>query len=209
VIGGPKLGKTSLVRTALNGLADRTVIEMDLGTDPSPRFELVPRSIVVLDNLDGIADSAIESLLARVSAAGASGVVVTGGRRLRTLLGHSRTGASVSFRLYPCSAGRVDGKPSLPDEAVSPLWRPRPRCGAIPMGAVRPASGCRSWGGPRAAATVLPDRARGTGESHPGRVRHRHPRHQDGFGHTRLPGCHQSLDSERGGHTLRRLSAAQ
>jgi hypothetical protein len=103
VIGGPKLGKTSLVRTALNGLSDRTVIEMDLGTDPSPRFEVIPGSIVVLDNLDVIADSAIESLLARVSAAGASGLVVTGGRRLRTLLGHSRTGAGVSFRLYPLS----------------------------------------------------------------------------------------------------------
>ena len=83
VIGGPKLGKTSLVRTALNELSDRTVIEIDLGTDSSPEFEMVPESIVVLDNLDAIADSAIESLLARVSAAGASSTVVTGGRRLR------------------------------------------------------------------------------------------------------------------------------
>jgi hypothetical protein len=109
VIGGPKLGKTSLVRTALNELSDRTVIEIDLGTDPSPRFEKVPESIVVLDNLDAIADSAIESLLARVSAAGASSTVVTGGRRLRTLLGHSGTGASVSFRLYPLSV-LLDGE---------------------------------------------------------------------------------------------------
>ena len=54
VIGGPKLGKTSLVRTALNGLLDRTVIERDLGADPSPGFEMVPGSIVVLDNLDAI-----------------------------------------------------------------------------------------------------------------------------------------------------------
>ena len=36
VIGGPKLGKPSLVRTALDGLSDRTVIEMDLGADSSP-----------------------------------------------------------------------------------------------------------------------------------------------------------------------------
>jgi hypothetical protein len=109
VIGGPKLGKTSLVRTALNGLSDRTVIEMDLGTDPLPRFELVPGSIIVLDNLDAIADSAIKSLLTRVSAAGASSIVVTGGRRLRTLLGHIETGAGLSFRLYPLSV-LLDGE---------------------------------------------------------------------------------------------------
>jgi hypothetical protein len=109
VIGGPKLGKTSLVRTALNELSDRTVIEIDLGTDPSPEFEMVPESIVVLDNLDAIADSAIESLLARVSAAGASSTVVTGGRRLRMLLGHSGTGAGVRFRLYPLSV-LLDGE---------------------------------------------------------------------------------------------------
>ena len=78
VIGGPKLGKTSLVHTALNGLSGRTVIERDLGADPPPRFELVPGSIVVLDNLDAISDSAIESLLARVSAVGVSSLVVTG-----------------------------------------------------------------------------------------------------------------------------------
>jgi hypothetical protein len=82
---------------------------MDLGTDPSPRFEKVPGSIVVLDNLDAIVDSAIESLLARVSAVGTAGVVVTGGRRLRTLLGHSGTGAGVSFRLYPLSV-LLDGE---------------------------------------------------------------------------------------------------
>jgi hypothetical protein len=108
IIGGPKLGKTSLVRTALNGLSDRTVIERDLGTDPSPRFEMVSGSIVVLDNLDAIADSAIESLLARVSAA-ASSIVVTGGRRLRTLLGHSGTGVGLSFRLFPLSV-LLDGE---------------------------------------------------------------------------------------------------
>ena len=103
VIGGPKLGKTSLVRTALNGLSDRPVLEVDLGMDPSPRLAAVLGSIVVLDNLDDVAGPAIEPLLARVSAAGAAGLVVTGGRRLRTLLGHSGTLAAVKFRLYPLS----------------------------------------------------------------------------------------------------------
>jgi hypothetical protein len=109
VIGGPKLGKTSLVRTALDGLSDRTVIEVDLGMDPSPRLAVVLGSIVVLDNLDDVAGPAIEPLLARVSAAGAAGLVVTGGRRLRTLLGHSGTLAAVKFRLYPLSV-LLDGE---------------------------------------------------------------------------------------------------
>ena len=102
VIGGPKLGKTSLVRTALDGLSDRTVIELDLSTDPSPRLGGVPGAVVVLDNLDALADSAIEPLLAR-AAAGAASIVVTGGRRLRTLLGHSERLADMKFRLYPLS----------------------------------------------------------------------------------------------------------
>ena len=109
VIGGPKLGKTSLVRTALEGLSDHTVIEVDCGTDPSPRLDVVPGSIVVLDNLDDVAGPAIEPLLARGSAAGAAGLVVTGGRRLRTLLGHSGTLAAVKFRLYPLSV-LLDGE---------------------------------------------------------------------------------------------------
>ena len=65
--------------------------------------------IVVLDNLDAIADSAIESLLARVSTSGASGVVVTGGCRLRSFLSHSGTGASLSFHLFPLSV-LLDGE---------------------------------------------------------------------------------------------------
>ena len=109
VIGGPKLGKTSLVRTALDGLSDRTVIEVDLGMDPSPRIAVVPGSIVVLDNLDDVAGPAIEPLLARLSAAGGAGLVVTGGHRLRTLLGHSGTLAAVKFRLYPLSV-LLDGE---------------------------------------------------------------------------------------------------
>lgn len=73
VIGGPKLGKTSLVRAALDRLVDRMVINVDLGTDPSPRLGEVPGAIVALDNLDSLADSAIEPLLARV--AGAASIV--------------------------------------------------------------------------------------------------------------------------------------
>src|SRR5437588_13021896 len=80
VIGGPKLGKTSLVRIALQGLTSHPLLEVDVGADPSPRIDVVPGSIVVLDNLDSVADSVIESLLARVSAKPDS-IVVTGGRR--------------------------------------------------------------------------------------------------------------------------------
>src|SRR5437867_6989949 len=91
VIGGPKLGKTSLVRTALQGLTDYTVLEIDVGADPSPRIEVVPGSIVALDNLDSIADSAIESLLGRVSAAKPASIVVTGGRPSPAMAGRPRT----------------------------------------------------------------------------------------------------------------------
>src|SRR5438445_13648742 len=103
VIGGPKLGKTSLVRTALQGLTDYTVLEIDVGADPSPRIDVVPGSIVVLDNPDGLADSAIESLFARVSAAKPASIVVNGGRRLRTMLGRSGILAGLSFRVFPLS----------------------------------------------------------------------------------------------------------
>jgi len=109
VIGGPKLGKTSLVRTALKGLTDHTVLEIDVGADPSPRIDVVPGSIVVLDNLDSVADSTIESLLARVSAAKPASIVVTGGRRLRTMLGRSGALAGVSFRVVPLSV-LLDGE---------------------------------------------------------------------------------------------------
>ncbi len=109
VIGGPKLGKTSLVRTALQGLPHHHVIEMDLAAEPSREIEPVPGSIVVLDNLDALPDSAMASLLARVSAAKPAGLVVTGGRRLRTLLGDSGTLADVSFRMVPLSVP-LDGE---------------------------------------------------------------------------------------------------
>src|SRR5213594_2433519 len=108
-IGGPKLGKTSLVRTALQGLTSHTVLEIDVGAGPSPRIDVVPGSIVVLDNPDSVADSAIESLLARVSAAKPASIVVTGGRRLRTMLGRSGILAGVSFRVFPLSV-LLDGE---------------------------------------------------------------------------------------------------
>src|SRR2546428_2052784 len=101
VIGGPKLGKTSLVRTALQGLTSHPVLEVDVGANPSPRIDEVPGAIVVLDNPDSIADSAIESLLARVSAAKPASIVVTGGRRLRTPLRRPRTLGGASFRVFP------------------------------------------------------------------------------------------------------------
>ena len=109
VIGGPKLGKTSLVRTVLRGLTSHTVLEVDVGADPSPRIDVVPGSIIVLDNLDSIAGSAIELLLPRVSAAKPASIVATGGRRLRTMLGRSGALAGESFRVVPLSV-LLDGE---------------------------------------------------------------------------------------------------
>src|SRR3989449_4872790 len=109
VIGGPKLGKTSLVRTALQGLTSHPVLEIDVGADPSPRIDVVPGSIIVLDNLDSIAGSAIELLLPRVSAAKPASIVATGGRRLRTMLGCSGALAGESFRVVPLSV-LLDGE---------------------------------------------------------------------------------------------------
>jgi hypothetical protein len=109
VIGGPKLGKTSLVRTALQGLPDRMAIEIDLGANPSPQIKWTHGSIVVLDNLDALADPAIIPLLTRVSEAKPASIVVTGGRRLRTRLGDSMMMADVSFRLFPLSV-LLDGE---------------------------------------------------------------------------------------------------
>lgn len=103
VIGGPKLGKTSLVRTALDGLSDRRVIELDLSTATSPRLDVTPGAILVLENLDSLPDTAIEPLLAGMPTVPAASIVVTGGRRLRTLLGRSGTLAGRSFRPSPLS----------------------------------------------------------------------------------------------------------
>jgi hypothetical protein len=68
-----------------------------------------PGSIVVLDNLDEVAAPAIAPLLVRLSAEGTAGLVVTGGRRLRTVLGHSGTEAGLTFRLFPLSV-LLDGE---------------------------------------------------------------------------------------------------
>jgi hypothetical protein len=97
-----------LVRTALQGLPHQT-IEIDLAADPDPKVELVPGAVVVLDNLDALPDAAANSLLVRVSSADPAGLVVTGGRRLRALLGHSGTLGDVSFRIVPLSV-LLDGE---------------------------------------------------------------------------------------------------
>src|SRR5438876_10695051 len=62
VIGGPKLGKTSLVRTALQGLTSHPVLEVAVGADPSPRIDEAPGAIVALHTLDSVGESAMQSL---------------------------------------------------------------------------------------------------------------------------------------------------
>jgi len=109
VIGGPKLGKTSLVRSALEGLPDRRVIEVDLRMPPPDQFTGVSGAIVILDNLDEFADSTMEPLLSSLSSAGAEGFILTGGHRLRALLEAPGTLAGMSFRLYPLSV-LLDGE---------------------------------------------------------------------------------------------------
>lgn len=103
VIGGPKLGKTSVVRTALEGLSDRRVIELDLSIASVAPLDACSDPILVLENLDSLSDAAIESLLAGTSKVAAASVVITGSRRLRTLLDRSGTLAGQRFRLYPLS----------------------------------------------------------------------------------------------------------
>jgi hypothetical protein len=103
VIGGPKLGKTSLVRTALGGLPDRKIIQLDLRIAPAARLDASSGAILVLENLDSLSDAAIASLLAAASNVTAASVVITGSRRLRTLLDRSGTLADLRFRLYPLS----------------------------------------------------------------------------------------------------------
>ena len=102
-------GKTSLVRTALDGLSNRTVIELDLST--TSRLDATPGAILVLENLDNLSDTAIETLLADMATVAAASVVVTGGRRLRTVLGRTGTVNGLSFRPYPSpcySTGRCN-----------------------------------------------------------------------------------------------------
>jgi hypothetical protein len=108
VIGGPKLGKTSLVRTALEGLSDRRVIELDPSNPSATRLDAASGAILVLDNLDSHSDAAIESLLVDTSRVAVS-VVITGSRRLRTLLDRTGTLGGLRFRLYPLSV-LLDGE---------------------------------------------------------------------------------------------------
>jgi hypothetical protein len=120
VIGGPKLGKTSLVRTAMQGLPDRPVLEVDLCAGRSPRTDEAPGAVVFLDNLDALGVPAITALIADVSAAMPAAVVVTGGRRLRTLLGETAILSDVSFRVFPLSV-LLDGETrQLVGEAADP-----------------------------------------------------------------------------------------
>ena len=86
VIGGPKLGKTSLVRTALEGLSDRTVVEVDCGADPSPRLDVTGSTWS--DNLD---DTPARRSHRCSRACRRREQPAAGDRwpRVRTLLGHS------------------------------------------------------------------------------------------------------------------------
>src|SRR2546428_9893570 len=132
VIGGQKLGKTSLVRTALQGLTDDMVLVIDVAANPSPRIDEVPGAIVVLDNADSIADSAIESLLARVSAAKPASIVVTGGRRLRTMLGRSGALAGRGFPVFPLSVLLAGGTRRLVGPGTDPSLAARGRNDTYP-----------------------------------------------------------------------------
>ncbi len=113
VIGGPKLGRTSLVQTALRGLAGRTVHQpvhqIDVGADPASRMDLLPGSIVILDNTDRVADAAIASLLAWTSSAKPASIVITGGRRLHAMISHTETLGLRPFRTFPLSV-LLDGE---------------------------------------------------------------------------------------------------
>ncbi|MBI4001470.1 MAG: hypothetical protein HY348_06775 [Nitrospira defluvii] len=104
VIGGPKLGKTSL-----DGLPDRRVIEVNLREEPSPNRDEMAGAMLVLDNLDHLPVEEIDALLAQVSTACPRNIILTGGHRLRTLLGHSSTLPRVTIRLYPLSV-LLDGE---------------------------------------------------------------------------------------------------
>jgi hypothetical protein len=109
VIGGPKLGKTSLVRTALQGLPDRKVIEVDFREGPPLTCEQMAGAILVLDNLDHLPLEEIGAFLAHISTTKPGSMILTGGHRLRTLLGNPSTLPGVTIRLYPLSV-LLDGE---------------------------------------------------------------------------------------------------
>lgn len=103
VIGGPKLGKTSLVRTALQGLPDRNVIELDVREGPTLTRDEMSGAILVLDNLDHLPLKNVDALLAHISMAQPSNMILTGGHRLRTLLSTTSILPKLTVRLYPLS----------------------------------------------------------------------------------------------------------
>ena len=109
VIGGPKLGKTSLVRTALQGLSAHKVIEMDVREGSPLSCEEMSGAILVLDNLDHLPLEKIDALLAHISTAKPSNVILTGGHRLRTLLSTTSMLPKLTVRLYPLSV-LLDGE---------------------------------------------------------------------------------------------------
>ena len=103
VIGGPKLGKTSLVRTALQGLSAHKVIEMDVHEGPPLSCEGMSGAIIVLDNLDHLPLDKIDALLAHISTAKPGNMILTGGPRLRTWLNATSLLPKLTVRLYPLS----------------------------------------------------------------------------------------------------------
>lgn len=109
VIGGPKLGKTSLVRSALEGLPDLRVIEVDLRAEPSPSRDEMSGAILVLDNLDHLPVEEIDALLLLVSTACPRNLILSGGHRLRMFLDQSAPLPQVTIRLYPLSV-LLDGE---------------------------------------------------------------------------------------------------
>lgn len=109
VIGGPKLGKTSLVRSALEGLIDCKVLEIGLSEGPALAPEGTSGAILVLDNLDHLPLQEIGRLFARISQAKPRNMVLTGGYRLRALLNDTSILPAVAIRLYPLSV-LLDGE---------------------------------------------------------------------------------------------------
>ena len=109
VIGGPKLGKTSLLRNALEGLPGRKVIERDLRETPSLPDEEMSGATLVLDNLDHLPLQKITALLAQVFTAKPSSMILTGGHRLRALLSTPSLLRKLTVRLYPLSV-LLDGE---------------------------------------------------------------------------------------------------
>jgi hypothetical protein len=109
IIGGPKLGKTSLAHKVLEGLLDVRVIEMDLRGKPSSIPQGICGAIVILDNVDHLSIRETGALLADVSAASPRNIILTGGTRLRLWLSTAELLPGMTIRLYPLSV-LLDGE---------------------------------------------------------------------------------------------------